>query len=79
MKQASEVVSAPEGVAAASPRWELGLGASVTRAFLFGSVALVFAAHLALWLWVSWTRGLPFPDLLNRWDSNHFSTIIRDG
>lgn len=79
MKQASEVVPAPDGVAAASPRWELGLGARVTHAFLFGSVALVFAAHLALWLWVSWRRELPLTDLLNRWDSNHYSTIIRDG
>ncbi len=56
-----------------------GLGARVTRAFLFGSVAAVFAAHLALWLWVSWRTELPFTQLLNRWDSNHYSHIIRDG
>jgi hypothetical protein len=56
-----------------------GLGARVSRAFLFGSVAVVFAAHLALWLWVSWRTELPFTSLLNRWDSNHYSTLIRDG
>ncbi|HEX8823188.1 MAG TPA: hypothetical protein VF794_24880 [Archangium sp.] len=56
-----------------------GLGARVTRAFLFGSVAAVFAAHLALWLWVSWRTELPLTSLLNRWDSNHYSTIIREG
>ncbi|WNG33663.1 hypothetical protein F0U61_08495 [Archangium violaceum] len=60
----------------AAPRAE---EAPASRAFLLWSTAGVFAAHLALWLWVSWSRGLAFTDLLNRWDSNHYSTIIRDG
>lgn len=69
----------PAEGSAASASGELGLGAPVSRAFLLGSAAAVFAAHLALWLWVSWSRGPAFLELLNRWDSNHYTTIIRDG
>lgn len=79
MKPSPEVMAPPAEGPAASPSRVLGLGAPVSRAFLLGSAAAVFAAHVALWLWVSWSRGPAFLELLNRWDSNHYTNIIREG
>ncbi|PTL81825.1 mannosyltransferase family protein [Vitiosangium sp. GDMCC 1.1324] len=79
MKPSPDVAIPLEQDSAALPLRELSLGAPVSRAFLLGSAAGVFIAHLALWLWVSWTRGPALTDILDRWDASHYTLIIREG
>lgn len=45
----------------------------------WGLTALMLAHHLGLWAWTSVRRDIPLLSLLNRWDAEHYSTLVREG
>jgi hypothetical protein len=40
---------------------------------------LMLAHHFGLWAWTASRRGLPLLEVLNRWDAEHYSTLVREG
>ncbi|RKH64558.1 mannosyltransferase family protein [Corallococcus llansteffanensis] len=41
--------------------------------------ALMLAHHFGLWAWTSVSRGIPLLQMLDRWDSHHYSTLVLEG
>lgn len=46
---------------------------------VLGLTALMLAHHFGLWGWTAFRRGIPVLELLNRWDSDLYSTIVSKG
>jgi len=46
---------------------------------LFGSVLGMFGFHFALWAWIVATSDTTWLSLLNHWDANFYSLIVREG
>ena len=47
--------------------------------FYLGLALTVFLHHGFLWAWLSWSRGIPWTDLLNKWDAGHYTNIVNYG
>lgn len=63
---------------AGRPSWS-DASAPVTVRFALGSALAVTAAHLALWVHTAARRHEAFGEVLQRWDSGHYTAIARDG
>lgn len=63
----------------AQARPQLNLATAPTGRFIIGAGLFTLAAHLALWLRLVVVKGLPWTDVLNRWDSAHYTAIASDG
>jgi hypothetical protein len=44
-----------------------------------GFTALMLVHHFGLWAWTAFRRGFPFLEAINRWDSQHYTSIITEG
>jgi hypothetical protein len=44
-----------------------------------GLTALLLVHHFGLWAWTAYSRGFSFLEALNRWDSQHYTSIITGG
>ncbi|MCY1082849.1 hypothetical protein [Archangium lansingense] len=44
-----------------------------------GLLLVLLCHHLAIWLYLSARKGIPLVDMLNQWDSAHYSTIATSG
>jgi hypothetical protein len=45
----------------------------------WGLTALLLVHHFGLWGWTAFSRGLPLLEVLDRWDSQHYSTLVLTG
>ena len=47
--------------------------------FPWALTALMLVHHLGAWAWTASSRGIAFLELINHWDSQHYSTLVLQG
>lgn len=71
----------PEAVVAATPEPTTPAGSRARPGMrvALGLTAVMLGYHAGLWAWTAYKRGIPALELLDRWDSGLYSTIVSRG